>query len=76
MNNNRRKDLRSIKNDLEVLSQRLDSVMNEEQMSFDNLTEGLQATERGMAMEEAIDNISSAIDCIDEAIEYIEEAEI
>ncbi len=76
MNNNRRKDLRSIKNNLEELSRKLDDVMNEEQMSFDNLTEGLQATERGMAMEEAIDNMSSAIDCIDEAIEHIEEAEM
>ena len=76
MNNERRKVLRSIKSGLEELSQRLDGVMNEEQISFDNLTEGLQATERGMAMEEAIDNISSAIDCIDEAIEHIEEAEM
>ena len=76
MNNIKRKELKSIKRELEALSQRLDDVMNEEQMSFDNLTEGLQATERGAAMEEAIDNISSAIDCIDEAIEYIEEAEI
>lgn len=76
MNNERRKTLRSIKTGLEELSQKLDDVMNDEQMAFDNLTEGLQATARGTAMEEAIDNISSAIDCIDEAIEYIEEAEI
>lgn len=74
MNNERRRTLRSIKSSLEELNQKLDNVMNDEQMSFDNLTEGLQATERGMAMEEAIENISSAIDCIDEAIEYIEES--
>lgn len=76
MNNERRKVLKSIKTSLEELSQKLDDVMNDEQIAFDNLTEGLQATARGAAMEEAIDNISSAIDCIDEAIEYIEEAEI
>lgn len=76
MNNNRRKELQSIKSDLNVLNQRLEAVMDDEQTSFDNLTEGLQATERGAAMEEAIDNISSAIDSIDEAIEYIEEASI
>lgn len=74
MNNDRRKILNDIRNNLEVQRDKLESVVSDEQMAFDNLTEGLQATMRGEAMEEAIDNMESAIEAIDEAIEYIDEA--
>ena len=74
MNNDRRKILNDIRNNLEAQRDKLESVVNDEQMAFDNLTEGLQATMRGEAMEEAIDNMESAIEAIDEAIEYIDEA--
>ena len=76
MNKTRRAVLTDIQRQLEASKNRLEIVMNQEQESFDNLTEGLQATMRGSAMEEAIDNISLAIDSIDEAIAYIDEATI
>lgn len=74
MNNSRREKLSEIKNNLEKQKEHLESVMEEEQMAFDNLTEGLQATMRGSLMEEAIDNMNAAIDSIDEAIDYIDSA--
>lgn len=74
MNKARRTELAAIIEGLEEYKNRLESVMDDEQNAFDNLSEGLQATMRGSMMEEAIDNMSSAIDAIDEAIEYIDEA--
>ena len=43
-------------------------------MTFDNFPESLQESERGEAMQEAIDNMESALDSIDEAISSVEEA--
>lgn len=74
MNNKGRAELADIKSVLEAARGRLESVLNDEQMKFDNLTEGLQATMRGCAMEEAIENMNSAVESIDEAISYIEDA--
>ena len=74
MNNARREKLNDIKTHLEMQKERLESVMEEEQFAFDNLTEGLQSTMRGSLMEEAIDNMNAAIDAIDEAISYIDDA--
>ena len=53
----------------------VEDVSNEEQEGFDNLTEGLQASERGQQMEEAVSNLNDVIDNIDTAISYIEEAQ-
>lgn len=76
MNKIRRRELQKIIEDLIKIKNRIENVTDDEQLSFDNLTEGLQATMRGSAMEEAVDNLSSAIDSIDEAIDYISEAQI
>lgn len=74
MNNKGRAELTNIKSALEAARDRLETVLNDEQMKFDNLTEGLQATMRGSAIEEAIENMNSAVEAIDEAISYIEDA--
>ena len=57
----------------------VDDILMEEENSFDNLSEGLQCTMRGQAMEEAIDNLEEAISCLEDddietAIEYLEDA--
>lgn len=39
----------------------LESIAEEERDKFDNLTEGLQATERGQAISEAADTLESAV---------------
>ena len=73
MNNSRRKELRRIIEIFENEKQKLDIVINNEQDSFDNLTDSLQQTMRGQQMEEYIDKMNEAIVCIEDAIELIEE---
>lgn len=76
MNKIRRQKLQKIIEDLIKSKNALENVMDDEQLSFDNLSEGLQATMRGSAMEEAIDNLDSAMDSINEAIDYISDAQM
>lgn len=76
MNKIRRQKLQQIIEDLIKSKNELENVMDDEQLSFDNLSEGLQATMRGSAMEEAIDNLDSAMDSINEAIDYISDAQM
>ena len=76
MNKIRRRELQKIIEELIKLKNRIENVTDDEQLSFDNLSEGLQATMRGSAMEEAIDNLDSAIDSINEAIDYISDAQM
>ena len=73
MNNLRRKELRRIIENFKDEKQKLDIVINNEQDSFDNLTDSLQQTMRGQQMEEYIDKMNEAIVCIEDAIELIEE---
>ncbi len=49
----------------------LNSVMNEEQDAFDNMSEGLQQTMRGEQMDENVYSLQEAIDKIEEAIDSI-----
>lgn len=74
MNNTRRKLLQSIINKLNDCSLELESIKDEEQEAFDNFPEGLQVSERGEAMENAIGEMESAISSIEDAITSIETA--
>ena len=71
MNYARRRELMKINNALEEFKVWVDDVICEEQDSFNNLTENLQQTDRGKAMEEAIDNLNDAMDAIEEAIDTL-----
>jgi hypothetical protein len=66
MNKQRRADIQKI---IDVLS-RIDvqSISDEEQKAFDNLTEGLQAAERGQRMEEVAELLSETADELSELI--------
>jgi hypothetical protein len=74
MNNERRKQLREVISKLEGLNNKLQHIMDDEEMAFDNLPEGLQSSMKGVAMEEAIANIEAAMESIEEGIISIEEA--
>jgi hypothetical protein len=54
--------------------ERLETVKDEEQESYDNMPEGLQASEKGEKSENAINNLEYACDNISDAIERLEEA--
>ena len=60
MNAKRRKRLEQIISQLENLQQEVQEMAEQERESFDNLPEGLQASERGEAMEENADDLEYA----------------
>ena len=74
MNNTRRKALRDILDQLEALKTSIEDFQEEEQEAFDNLPEGLQDSEKGETMYNAIDNLESALSSLEEAQDYILEA--
>ena len=56
MNQKKRKTLQQARHMLEQASELVIQVRDDEQDSFDNLPEGIQESERGQMMEEAIAN--------------------
>lgn len=76
MNKVRRNKINQLIEKLTDNKKELEIIASEEEESFDNMTEGLQATMRGMNMEDAIDNLNTAIECIEEAIDYMREASL
>lgn len=76
MNKARRTRINEIIEKLNALKEDVEAIMDEEQESFDNMPESLQEGERGDAMQEAIDNLSSAMYFIGEAVDSLDEASI
>lgn len=72
MNNKTRKKIGKIFDDISYLRCELDEIVEEERCKFDNLTEGLQASEMGQRMEESADELDDAISSIDDALSTLE----
>lgn len=72
MNNIRRKSLKSILEEIEVIKNRLEDVLSDEEEAFDNIPENLQGTERYEKAEEIISYLEDAISELDESISSIE----
>ena len=73
MNKQRRTEITNILIELENLKTRLDSVLSEEQMVFDNMPENLQYSMRGEESQDAIDNMEGAISDLENVISQLEE---
>ena len=73
MNAQGRKEIAKYIASLEEIKDKLDSMMDEEQDKFDNMPEGLQESERGEAMQEAIEQLETACDNLDEVISALKE---
>ena len=73
MNNQRRRKLKEWVVKAQGLKSELESIVMEEEMAFENMPEGLQATMNGMNSEEAIDKLNEAIECVEEAIDCVNE---
>ena len=73
MNAQGRKEIAKYIASLEEIKDKLDSMMDEEQDKFDNMPEGLQESERGEVMQEAIKQLETACDNLDEVISALEE---
>lgn len=60
MNNQRRKEIAEIQNELADLLARVETLRDEEQDAYDNMPEGLQQSDRGTASEQAASNLDQA----------------
>jgi hypothetical protein len=74
MNNNRRKAISRVIEQLEIIKNDIEVILDEEQDSFDSMPENLQDSERGQVSQDAIDNLESAVDSIEEVLESLNEA--
>ena len=74
MNKARRNRIADVQTQLEALKQEIDSILAEEQEAYDNLPDSLQESERGEAMQEAIDALESAVSSCEEVDEYLTSA--
>lgn len=66
MNKQRRAAIAKVIEKINQNKDELQSILDDEEFAFDNLSEGLQATEMGQTMEEAIDILGEAIEGLDE----------
>ncbi|MEG0978054.1 MAG: hypothetical protein RSC93_07310 [Erysipelotrichaceae bacterium] len=73
MNNKRRKAISEINEQLEVLSETLNIVNEEETEYLDNMPENLQESEKYNHSEEIIDVINEIIENLDNAISVLNE---
>lgn len=51
----------------------IESLKDNEQVKYDNMNEGLQATERGQRIEEGIEKMEDAIGIIEDAMNVLDE---
>ena len=73
MNAKQRKKLQGYVDSLDEIRSNIETMMEEEQDKLYNMPESLQESERGEAMQEAIDNLESAESSLEEAIDYLNE---
>lgn len=71
MNANQRKRISAILETLAPIFDEIEEMANEERDKFDNMTEGLQATEKGQAIQEAAENLDQAAQSVTEAIDAL-----
>lgn len=71
MNSQNRKDLQKAVDLINEANSIIETIRDEEQEKFDNLSEGLQASERGQAFEENADNLDSVFSDLENAIDSI-----
>ena len=72
MNNIRRKQIASIKEDISIIMDRLREVLDDEQCYYDNIPENLTCSERAEASEEAIGVMEEIVDNLEEAVDSLE----
>jgi len=74
MNDSRRKKLAEALAKMQDAKVIIEEVRDEEQESFDNLSEGLQQGDKGQKMEEIVSQLDEAIEACDNADSLVNEA--
>lgn len=72
MNKERRRRIDEALTQLRVLHGEIEAIRDEEQEAFDNLSEGLQQSERGQAIEEAAGQLDEAAEGMQATIDALE----
>ena len=73
MNKQDRRELQGYVDSLEKIKSNIETMMEDETEKLDNMPEGLQESERGEAMQNAIDQMEYGIDSLQEAIDNLSE---
>ena len=74
MNKEGRKRLSELVSKLQEIEGEICSIKDEEQEKFDNLPEGLQASDKGTQIEETIGYLEEAENCIQETASNLDNA--
>lgn len=74
MNKADRAELQKAINLIEEAKAIVESIGEQEQEKFDNLTEGLQASERGQKFEESASTLADIVSNLDDAISSIDDS--
>lgn len=74
MNNNRRKHINDVMEQLNILLTEIEEIKDEEQEAYDNLPESLQDGDKGENMSEAVGNLEYAYDGLTEVLDYLDSA--
>jgi hypothetical protein len=74
MNNERRKAIAAIADQLSELRETIELIRDDEQEAYDNLPESLQYSERGERMQTAIDALTNAASELEYVTSYLSEA--
>ena len=72
MNNQRRKELKSLQKQLELVKEMLERVRDDEEEYHDNIPDNLQDSERAMMSEEAIDTLTEIAEDLENSISELE----
>lgn len=73
MNAKQRKELQGYVESLEEIKSNIETMMEDETEKLDNMPEGLQESERGEAMQFAIDQLDEASTYLQDSIDAINE---
>ena len=73
MNKDRRKSISDNIKLLENIKSKLEDILSDEEMYFDNMPENLQGSIRGEVSENAIDALNEAIENLDSVIDSLNE---
>jgi len=76
VNNERRKRLAVLSQQLSELKDDVQAVLDEEEEAFNNLPEGLQNGERGDSMQTDVASLDAAVSALEDASDYLTEAQM
>jgi hypothetical protein len=75
MNQKTRERIWAIRDELETLKTEIETIGNDEQEKFDNMSEGLQQSEKSQAMQSAAEYCEEAVSGLDDVVSVLHNIE-